>query len=124
MYEYLTPGTVRRTFTDSNLSLINTDADRFMKVAGGPVSLAQTAGPITLTAPVVTPVRSIGAEPTGLAGQAAADRIDAAIEAIVEETYLAPFGVGPVVPGTAGQLDDQAGKLAPAGVDPPGARDR
>jgi probable HAF family extracellular repeat protein len=32
MYEYLTPGTVRRTFTDSNLSLINTDADRFMKV--------------------------------------------------------------------------------------------
>jgi hypothetical protein len=32
MYEYLAPGTVRRTFTDSNLSLINTDADRFMKV--------------------------------------------------------------------------------------------
>jgi hypothetical protein len=33
MYEYLTPGTVRRTFTDSNLSLIGTDADRFMKAA-------------------------------------------------------------------------------------------
>ncbi len=33
MYEYLAPGTVRRTFTDSNLSLINTDADRFMKAA-------------------------------------------------------------------------------------------
>ena len=33
MYEYLSPGTVRRTFTDSNLSLIDTDADRFMKVA-------------------------------------------------------------------------------------------
>jgi hypothetical protein len=33
MYEYLAPGTVRRTFTDSNLALINTDADRFMKAA-------------------------------------------------------------------------------------------
>jgi hypothetical protein len=32
MYEYLSAGSVRRTFTDSNLSLINTDADRFMKV--------------------------------------------------------------------------------------------
>jgi hypothetical protein len=32
MYEYLAPGTVRRTFTDSNLTLINSDADRFMKV--------------------------------------------------------------------------------------------
>jgi hypothetical protein len=39
MYEYLTPGTVRRSFTDSNLALINTDADRFMKVA-----LPATAG--------------------------------------------------------------------------------
>ena len=33
MYEYLAPGTVRRTFTDGNLERINTDADRFMKVA-------------------------------------------------------------------------------------------
>jgi hypothetical protein len=32
MYEYLSPGTVRRTFTDGNISAINTDADRFMKV--------------------------------------------------------------------------------------------
>jgi hypothetical protein len=35
MYEYLTPGTVRRTFTERNLALINTDADRYMKVGGG-----------------------------------------------------------------------------------------
>src|SRR5262249_24855935 len=34
MYEYLTPGTVRRTFTEHNLELINTDADRYMKVGG------------------------------------------------------------------------------------------
>jgi hypothetical protein len=33
LYEYLAPGTVRRTFTDSNLALINTNADRFMKVS-------------------------------------------------------------------------------------------
>jgi hypothetical protein len=35
MYEYLAPGTVRRTFTDSNLSLINTNSDRFMKFTAG-----------------------------------------------------------------------------------------
>src|SRR5262249_48025561 len=35
MYEYLAPGTVRRTFTDSNLSLIDTNSDRFMKFDPG-----------------------------------------------------------------------------------------
>jgi hypothetical protein len=35
MYEYLAAGTVRRTFTDSNLSLINTNSDRYMKFATG-----------------------------------------------------------------------------------------
>jgi hypothetical protein len=38
MYEYLSAGAVRRTFTDSNLSLINTDADRFMKAGPQPAS--------------------------------------------------------------------------------------
>jgi Ca2+-binding RTX toxin-like protein len=42
MYEYLTPGTVRRSFTDGNLALINTDADRFMKAAPAPVHGSQT----------------------------------------------------------------------------------
>ncbi|HEX5270293.1 MAG TPA: hypothetical protein VFW33_07400, partial [Gemmataceae bacterium] len=32
MYEYLAPGTARRTFTGGNLARINTDADRYMKV--------------------------------------------------------------------------------------------
>jgi hypothetical protein len=36
MYEYLAPGTVRRTFTDDNLARIDTNADRFMKLGGGP----------------------------------------------------------------------------------------
>jgi hypothetical protein len=40
MYEYLSPGAVRRTFTDGNLSAINTAADRFMK-AELPVAVAQ-----------------------------------------------------------------------------------
>jgi hypothetical protein len=45
MYEYLSAGTVRRTFTDSNLSLINTDADRFMKAAWVlPRAQGETAG--------------------------------------------------------------------------------
>jgi hypothetical protein len=42
MYEYLAPGTVRRNFTDANLSLINTDADRFMKAAAQLVQGSQT----------------------------------------------------------------------------------
>ena len=46
MYEYLSPGTVRRTFTDSNLSLIDTDADRFMKVASGVATPAGMAVPL------------------------------------------------------------------------------
>lgn len=33
MYEYLGPGTVRRTLTDSNLALINTDPDQFTEAA-------------------------------------------------------------------------------------------
>jgi Matrixin len=51
MYEYLAQGAVRRTFTDANLALINTNSDRYMKVgpSGGmaleapaPVFLPQT----------------------------------------------------------------------------------
>ncbi len=42
MYEYLAPGTVRRTFTAGNLTAINTDADRFMKVGGDPLNGAQS----------------------------------------------------------------------------------
>ncbi|HVS34340.1 MAG TPA: matrixin family metalloprotease, partial [Gemmataceae bacterium] len=43
MYEYLAPGTVRRTFTDGNLSLIDTNADRFMKAAALPSPLTGAA---------------------------------------------------------------------------------
>ncbi len=48
MYEYLAPGTVRRTFTDGNLSLIDTNADRFMKAAA-------LSGPLTGAAPGLAP---------------------------------------------------------------------
>ena len=58
MYEYLAPGTVRRTFTDSNLSLIDTNADRFMKVASG------VATPLGMSVPLATsaagPAASLG----------------------------------------------------------------
>jgi hypothetical protein len=47
MYEYLTPGTVRHTFTDSNLALINTNADRYMKVGTGFLAVpGAAAGPL------------------------------------------------------------------------------
>ena len=39
MYEYLSPGNARRTFTNANLTAINSDADRFMKL-GVPVDSA------------------------------------------------------------------------------------
>jgi hypothetical protein len=54
MYEFLTPGTARRDFTDSSLSLIDTDADRFMKVANGVRSGAGIS--VLPTTPTVAPV--------------------------------------------------------------------
>ena len=64
MYEYLAPGTVRRDFTDSNLSLIDTDADRFMKVAGGLPARPGMTISMTKSAIVTAPLQSIGAMPT------------------------------------------------------------
>jgi len=58
MYEYLAPGTARRTLTDSNLSLINTDADRFMKAGGSAASTGRPAigrGPAGVAGPVALP---------------------------------------------------------------------
>ena len=49
MYEYLSAGTVRRTFTDANLALIDTDADRFMKAApdsAGAQPVRNSSGPV------------------------------------------------------------------------------
>ena len=46
MYEYLAPGTVRRSFTDDNLTAIDTDSDRFMKVAATR-PMATAAPPVT-----------------------------------------------------------------------------
>ena len=41
MYEYLSPGSARRTFTGANLTAINSDADRFMKL-GSSINGAST----------------------------------------------------------------------------------
>ena len=49
MYEHLDPGTVRHTFTDSNLTLIDTDADQFMKVGHGLSTPAGMFGPLAWT---------------------------------------------------------------------------
>ena len=55
MYEYLAPGTVRRTFTDDNLAAIDTDSDRFMKVAA--------TRPMATAAPPVTQIGLTGLSP-------------------------------------------------------------
>jgi hypothetical protein len=83
MYEYLAAGTIRRTFTDGNLALINTDADRFMKVGGtsdahsGP----QPALPYMITPVALQPApllwAGIGADvPIGLAGETSGEPVD------------------------------------------------
>jgi hypothetical protein len=68
MYEYLAPGTVRRSFTDANLTAINTDADRFMKVAGAPATATSapaiavgSAAPTLLVARPASPPTSTSA---------------------------------------------------------------
>ena len=73
MYEYLPAGTVRRDFTDANLSRINTDADRFMKVDAGAAALganptsARVRGfrPTTPPLPRQRPVRPGGRSNAG-----------------------------------------------------------
>ena len=72
MYEYLSPGTVRRTFTDANLSLIDTDADRFMKAASQVLTSSGTKAPLATS--IINPAaqQGIGAVPTLLASVDAA----------------------------------------------------
>jgi hypothetical protein len=64
MYEYLAPGTVRRDFTDSNLSLIDTDADRFMKVATGSAAQAGVSVPVMASGVAPAALQGIGAVPS------------------------------------------------------------
>ncbi len=77
MYEYLSPGTARRTFTDANLSAINSDADRYMKSAlppapGSGSQLISRAGfgvgPVALPSAVTAgaPGLPFGGMPAGL----------------------------------------------------------
>src|SRR5207249_2921460 len=71
MYEYLSPGAARRTFTDSNLSLINTDADRFMKADAH--ALAPAAPALPAGEDDAPPVSSVTwAAPLATAGPAGA----------------------------------------------------
>ncbi len=67
MYEYLAPGTVRRTFTDSNLALIDTNADRFMKAAL-PAVQRTTAAALSSLLTTGAPGLAIGSLPAGSIG--------------------------------------------------------
>jgi hypothetical protein len=51
MYEYLAPGTARRTFTAGNRTAINSDADRYMKVGGSARGAVPAAGRPTAAGP-------------------------------------------------------------------------
>jgi hypothetical protein len=63
MYEYLAPGIARRTFTDANLTAINTDADRFMKVAPN----APRGGLEATVLTAAIPATSVALNPTNVA---------------------------------------------------------
>jgi hypothetical protein len=66
MYEYLAPGAARRTFTDANLTAINTDADRFMKVGQS----TPREGAAAATAQPATAVAGASVNRNGLPGSA------------------------------------------------------
>jgi Ca2+-binding RTX toxin-like protein len=67
MFEYLTPGTVRREFTETNLALINTDADRFMKAGRAVVPVAGSALTIRdLIVPTAVGIGLPALDPVGL----------------------------------------------------------
>jgi parallel beta-helix repeat protein len=117
MYEYLSPGTVRRTLTDSNLSLIDTNADRYMKVARSlltprgvlfPMSpsafvpLSTAAGPpspVLSTSAVGSALASSGSDADSAPTPASADvrHLDAAIESVVNQSDLAPVNVAQAI---------------------------
>ncbi len=65
MYEYLAPGTVRRTFTDGNLTAIDTNADRFMKAALPAVH--RSPGSLNLDAALSTPMTAALSSPLTVA---------------------------------------------------------
>jgi hypothetical protein len=122
MYEYLAPGTARRTFTDTNLTLIDTDADRFMKVARAlptPTEQANAATPtasVPLQVPVAAPslgtstlafdlaLATLDPTPDAASTLTSADlhRLDAAIDAVVQESYLVPLEIAQLFPDQAG----------------------
>jgi MBG domain (YGX type)/Right handed beta helix region/PKD domain/Matrixin len=122
MYEYLSSGTVRRTFTDFNLTLIDTDADRFMKVAHGEPTATETSGSTALTTPIalttlVVPsslrmniqaldlaLATLDPTPDAALSLSNADvhRLDAAIEAVVGESYFVPLEIAQDFPSQDG----------------------
>ncbi len=97
MYEYLAPGTVRRTFTDTNLTLIDTDADRFMKVASGLRTPQAIANPVTPLA--VGPATFVGMGEVPSVGAAVAASLpgDPSISPVVQGTLVPANSKSPSV---------------------------
>ncbi len=118
MYEYLAPGTVRRTFTDDNLTVIDTDSDRFMKVAETHLSPTATPVPIAPTSPALPASLSLNTRafdsalaaldpvPDAVSRLASTEveRVDVALEAVAEESYLVPLEIAQDIAGST--LDD------------------
>ncbi len=111
MYEYLTPGSVRRTFTDSNLTLIDTDADRFMKASSTLSPQSGSPGPIALTSASLS-IKSQAVDAALIAlddstldirsmATSAGRLRDSAIEAMFEEDYVLPPVIATNLPAQA-----------------------
>jgi hypothetical protein len=102
MYEYLSPGTARRTFTAGNLTLINTDADRYMKVGGDARGgVAPAAAPLTLNPP---PAAALSAVPVGSMATAPSVALRDAAFALLTRESLPGVSTVDLLAGRVGTL--------------------
>jgi Bacterial Ig-like domain (group 3)/Right handed beta helix region len=107
MYEYLAQGAVRRTFTDNNLTTIDTDSDRFMKFAGSHVtSSTPPSSPPNLTRSSLlildTALSALDSMPDAVSVIRGTDRdlLDTALAVVAQEYDLIPLEVAQDVADT------------------------
>jgi uncharacterized delta-60 repeat protein len=108
MYEYLALGTARRAFTDGNLTAINTDADRFMKIGRG-APQGGAGATVQQTIAISGIVASRSALPGGAGG------VSAWAPALIEPAPSAVALSGPVGAGLRADMPGEGGHDVLAG---------
>ena len=128
-YSYLSQGTIRREFTETNLALISTDAGRFMKVAGAAPNDLVTADPssanLAPAGPADAPVGPAGAvgPAAGPAGRYSGPGADVLVGGEGRDLQFGGPGQDVLVGGFGDHVADighAAHAAADMGVDPTG----